>query len=173
MANIILRLSSGSSSVTTATNPNASLGGQMGTNTEAKILTSNNNLNNLFDDINKAENFAGTTDYRCVYVHNDTEEVGALFANSEIFLTGTSYANIELGVDPGGKNSVTVVAANENTAPVGIVFDAPSDSSPLQLSADQLDPGDFVAMWIKRTANNISGTGTVTDTISLSVRGVE
>lgn len=173
MANIILRLSTGNSSVTTNTNPNAALGGQMGVNDEAKILTSNNSLNNLFDDINKAENFAGTTDYRCVYVHNDTAEVGALFANSEIFLTGTSYASIELGVEPAGKNSVTVTAADENTAPTGIVFSAPSDSSPLQLSATQLDPGDWIAMWIKRTANNISGTGTVTDTISLSVRGVE
>jgi hypothetical protein len=173
MANIILRLSTGDASVSSVTNPNASLGGQMGINDEAKILTSNNTLNNLFDDVTKAENFAGTTDYRCVYVHNDTASVGQLFANSEVYLTGSSYADIQIGVEPAGKSVVTTTIATENDAPSGISFSSPSESVPLTLSSAQIDPTEWVALWIKRTASNISGTGTVTDTISLSVRGVE
>jgi hypothetical protein len=172
MANIILRLSTGGSG-TTNSNPANSLGGQRATNPEAIITTSNTNLNNLFDDITKAENFNITTDYRCVYIHNDTTNPAEIFANGEVYLNGGSYATIQVGV--GVKGAVAVTIANENAVPAGITFSSPTSAAPLPLMSgtNQLNQGEFIALWIKRTANNISGSGTVTDSIPLSIRGVE
>ncbi len=172
MANIILRLSTGGAG-TTNSNAKASLGGQMATNAEAIITTSNTTLNNLFDDVTKAENFNGTTDYRCVYIHNDTSNVSEIFANGEAYLNGGSYASIQIGV--GVRNAVAPTIANENTAPSGITFSSPTSAAALALMSgtNQLDAEDFIALWIKRTASNISGSGTVTDSIPLSIRGVE
>lgn len=169
MANIVLRLSTGSGA-TTNSDPNAALGGQMATNAEAIITTANTSLNNLFDDVTKAENFNGTTDYRCVYVHNDTATPGDIFASGEVYISGSPYTDVQIGV--GTINATAVTVANESGAPSGIVFSAPSSGSALSLGGD-LDENDYVALWIKRTANNIAGTGTVTDSIPLSVRGVE
>jgi hypothetical protein len=172
MANIILRLSTGGAGATNS-NPNLSLGGQRATNAEAIITTANTTLNNLFDDVSKAENFNGTTDYRCVYIHNDTQNAAEIFANGEVYLNGGSYASIQVGI--GVKNAVAPTIANENTAPAGITFSSPTSAAPLALMSgtNQLDADDYIALWIKRTASNISGSGTVTDSIPLSIRGVE
>ena len=166
MANIVLKLSGGVSNAL----PNSSLGGVMSSDAGAAITTSNTGLNNLFDNITKSENFNGTTDYRCVYIHNDTINAGDIFASGEVFISGTPYADIQIGV--GVKNATAVTVANENTTPSGISFSAPASGTPLSLGSD-LDPGDYIALWIRRTANNISGTGTVTDSIPITVRGVE
>lgn len=166
MANIVLKLSGGISN----TNPNASLGGVMSQDSQANITTSNTSLNNLFDDISKSENFNGTTDYRCVYISNDTINAGEIFASGEVYISGTPYADIQIGV--GTKNATAPTIGDENTVPSGVSFSTPSSGSPLSLGAD-LDPGDYIALWIRRTASNISGTGTVTDSIPITVRGVE
>jgi hypothetical protein len=172
MANITLRLSTGSAA-TTNSNPNLSLGGQMATNAEALITTSNTSLNNLWDDITKAENFNGTVNYRCVYIHNDTVAIGELFADGEVFINGVPFATFELGV--GTKNVAAPIIVDEESAPGGISFSSPTDLAPLLLMAvsNVLDPNDFIPLWIKRTAANIAGSGTVTDTLNLRVRGTE
>lgn len=169
MANIVLRLSGGN----TNTDPNASLGGAMSEDSNAVIDTTNTTLNNLFDNITKADNFAGTTDYRCVYVHNDTTNVGEVFADAEAYIGGSPLATFQIGV--GVKNATTTTIGTETDVPAGIVFSSPTSGSPLELlvSPDVLNPEDFVAVWIKRTASNITGTGTVTDLLNLVVRGVE
>ena len=166
MANIILRLSGGPSN----TVANASLGGSMSTDAGAIITTANTSINNLWDDITKSENFNGTTEYRCVYIHNDTATPGEIYASGEIYISGSPYATIQVGVGTKGATAPTI--ANETTAPSGVVFSSPTSGAPLSLGAD-LDPGEYISVWIKRTANNISGTGTVTDSIPLTVRGVE
>lgn len=166
MANIILRLSGGAANVT----PALSLGGAMSTVSGAIINPANNTLNNLWDDITKAENFGGITEYRCVYIHNDTAVAGQIFASGEVFITGSPYATIQLGLGP--HNTTTVSISPETAAPVGITFSSPTSSSPLLLPST-LQIGERIALWIKRTATNIAGTGTVTDTIPITVRGVE
>lgn len=172
MANIVLRLSTGSAG-TTNSNPNQSLGGKMATNPEAVITTSNTSLNNLFDDISKAENYAGTTDYRCVYIHNDTAVVGEIFAEGELLISNTPYAAVQIGVGTKMTDAPTIV--DELTAPSGVSFSAPTAASPLPLmgGTNVLNPGEWIPVWIKRTANNIAGSGTVTDSIGLSLRGIE
>lgn len=174
MANIVLRLSTGTTSGSSNSNPANSTGGNMATNPEAVITTSNTTLNNLWDNITKAENFAGTTDYRCVFIHNDTSTVGALFASGQVYISGSSLASFQIGM-AATKNTATVTIADENTAPSGITFSTPTSGSPLPLmsSANTLNPGDYIAMWIKRTANNITGSGTVTDALNLVISGTE
>lgn len=174
MANIILRLSTGSTSVSTSAGPNSSIGGKMGTDSAAEISVSNTTANNLFDNISKLENSASTTDYRMIYVHNDTATSGEIFASGVIFLAGQPKATIKIGV--GAKNSeAQAVLATENAVPSGITFDTYAEAAPLDLlaSGDVLNPGDFVPVWIERQADNITGVGNVTDMISFVVRGVE
>jgi len=168
MANIILRLTGGSSNVIA----DQSLGGAMGTGGGAIITTSNTLLNNLFDNISKTENNAGTVDYRCIMLHNDTANVGDIFINGSVFLSGVPKANIEVGF--GDYNTDAVTIADELTPPSGIIFSEPDDGSPLVFPGSaELDIGEYVALWIKRTAQNIAGAGTITDIITLTVRGAE
>ena len=169
MANIVLRLSTGGAGATNS-NPNAAMGGSMATNTEAVITTASTSLNNLFDDVTKAENYNGTTDYRCVYVHNDTLAPGEIFASGEVYIAGTPYADVQIGL--GTKNSTAPTIGDENTSPSGVSFTAPNSGAALSLGSD-FNPGDAIPLWIRRTANNIAGTGTVTDSIPISIRGVE
>jgi len=168
MANIILRLSGGVNNI----EPNDALGGSMGTDDDAIITTSNTNLNNLWDDITKVENSSQTVDYRCVMIHNDTNTSGAVFAEGASYLDGTSKAAVTIGY--GSINSPTVTIPDENTAPAGITFSAASSSSPLVFPGGAtLNPDDYLPIWIKRQAQNISGSGTITDVITLVVKGVE
>ena len=174
MANIVLRLSTGSTSSTTNSTATSSLGGNMATNSEAAITTSNTTINNLWDNVTKAENYAGTTEYRCVFIHNDTSTSGALFANGRVYLSGSSLATFQLGVES-AKNIATVTIASETTAPSGITFSSPTSSAPLDLMStdNTLDPGEYIALWIKRTVNNVTGSGQVTDTLTINVDGTQ
>lgn len=174
MANIVIQLSTGSASATTNSDPTQSLGGNMATNPEATITTSNTSLNNLWSNITKAQNFAGTTDYRCVYVYNNDSTSGDIFANGQLYLSGSPLATFQVGL-VSAKNTAAGVIANSNTAPSGITFSSPTSGSPLTLMSgtNVLNPNDYIGLWIKRTANNITGSGTVTDALNLVVTGTE
>lgn len=172
MANIILRLSAGTTGTSTSSGADNSLGGNMGTDDAAKITTANTSLNNLFDNISKLENSDGVTDYRCIFIHNDTAIGGDVFADGAIYLQGDPKANISIGLDVVGKNQPAWVIADENEAPTSVTFSAPTELSPLALLTT-VDEGEYVPVWIKRTAQNVAGSGTVTDVISLVVRGIE
>ena len=173
MANIILRLSTGHATNTDATTPDSAIGGKMGLNAAAIITTSNTSLNNLFDNVSKQDNSSSTTDYRLVYIHNDIATAGQVFSNGVVYLQGSTKANISVAVATKNVDTIDVLA-DENSDPTGITFTAPTQTAPLTMSADNtLDIGDFIPLWIKRTANNVSGSGTVTDVISLVVRGIE
>ncbi|RKX83314.1 MAG: hypothetical protein DRP70_14960 [Spirochaetes bacterium] len=168
MANIILRLTGGSSNI----DPNSSLGGAKSTDSGAIINTANTNLNNLFDNISKLENSEGTVDYRCIMIENDTGTTGELFANGAVFLEGAPKAIAKVGFGTYNTNATTI--ANENTPPAGITFSIPIEASPLVFPDDaKLDPGEYLALWIERTAQNVAGAGTITDIITLVVRGIE
>ena len=173
MANIILRLSTGSTTVVTSSGEANSLGGKMGTDDASKILVTNTSINNVFDDISKLENSNGNTDYRVVYIHNDVAALsGDVFVNGLVYLAGTTRADIRIAV--GTKNVDAELLANESVAPVAASFTSPTEAAPLQISPDDLmNEGDFVPLYIERVANNIAGSGTITDSITLVVRGVE
>lgn len=175
MANIVLRLSTGSTSLQTSNGGNSSLGGKMGTDSAAMITTSNTTMNNLFDDITKSQNAAGTYDYRCVYLHNNTSDTNQTFSGGEIFVNGTTIADFSFFIAP-SKNTDASVIPNDTTEPSGIGawVTAPSSSPlPLLSSNNVLNAGDYIYIWIRRRANNVTGIGTVSDTLPLAVRGAE
>lgn len=144
-----LRFSGGSSN----SDPNASLGG-------AKSSTSvtDNSDNNLFDDVSGSESSAGDIEYRCLYVHNNH---GTLTAqNTRIYISqdpagsGDTWA---IALDGAGLNATAEgPVANENTAPSGETFSAPTDYAN-GLSMGNIPAGQHYAFWIRRTIT--AGTG--------------
>lgn len=116
----------------------------------------NNIQNNLFDDISNLEAALGETDYRCFYVLNDAGAGTAL--NVRVWITqqpGLSPTMFSIGLDPvgigdGSATGVAVTIANEDTAPVGVVFTAPVTEG-TALMIGNLTPGDVQAVWIRRT----------------------
>ncbi|RLA68507.1 MAG: hypothetical protein DRQ78_00025 [Epsilonproteobacteria bacterium] len=175
MANIVLRLTSGSGS-DTATEPNASLGGAMGTNVGAVITTASTTLNNLFDNISKLENSDGIVDHRCIMIHNDTAISGAVFAGGSVYVdeAANTKAGIQIGFGSATKNTPETIIADEKNVPAGVVFGSHTSGNALTFPTDMvLNPGDYLGVWIRREAQNVSGSGTVTDIINLVVRGVE
>lgn len=175
MANIVLRLSTGSSSSTTSNGASHSLGGKMGADSSAVISTSNTTMNNLFDDITKAQNAAGEYDYRCVYIHNNISDAAQTFSGGEVFVNGTPLATFDFWISSAKNNDATVVP-NDTTAPSGVSsWSSATSAAPLALLSTNnvLNAGDYIYIWIRRRANNVSGVGTVTDTLPLAIRGSE
>lgn len=169
MANIVLRLSTGSAS-TTATSPSSSTGGEMGTNSAAVITTTNINLNNLFSNISKSQNAAGAIDYRCVYIHNDTSDTQQTYQDLDFYQSGSSIAQFEFLIGQKG------VVADTTPPSSGFVSATPSSPVPMATAGTPeatLGAGEFVSLWIKRTATNSTGSSSVTDALNLVVRGFE
>lgn len=127
--------------------------------------------NELFDDVGAIEAFLGATNYRCYYVENrsgaDTLFGVKVFIGSQPSPSGHTLA---VGLDPAGINGVAVVTADEDTAPVGPVFSSPSTYA-AGLNIGDLTPGDFQAIWIRRTVAPGSVTPAPQD-VSETVHGM-
>lgn len=161
---ILWRLSGGLSN----TDPASSLGGAM---SSSNIVT--NVVQNLFANILTAERTSGSTKYRCFYVANShptqTLESAVIYLPSGTPSPGTA---ISMGIDPTGINGSAAVSPDEDTAPAGVVFDhSPSPTSRATgLIIGDLEPGDFVAVWLRR----VTDPGTVplvNDPFTVAVHG--
>jgi hypothetical protein len=138
-----------------------SLGGQMGGN---QITTAT--LNNLFDDVNGADNLAGDIEYRCFFFHNS--DTALSLTNSRVYVAsevGSPGAGAEVAIaldtigpiaydSPSGTGMAAVVA-NENTSP-GFTFTTPVDyATGLVVGGDGIVlPNEAFAVWVRRTADN-------------------
>lgn len=130
--------------------------------------------NELFDNISKAESWAGDIEYRGFYIHNahDTEPFyGArIWINSQP--TGEDDLMIGLdnaGIGDGGTTGVAVTIADEAAAPASVAFSAAINSGS-SLSIGQINPGDSQAVWLKRTVPAETTTSTPSDISSLAIR---
>jgi hypothetical protein len=123
--------------------------------------------NNLFDDVSASENAASDVEYRCFFLHNahatSTFENVKMWIQSEV-AGGTSFA---IGVDPAAASAIGAApaqaaeVANENVAPVGVVFSSPVDQTS-GINIGNIPPGQCRAVWVRRTAANtvaVSGDG--------------
>ena len=120
MANIVLRLSTGNAASTNLANQNASLGGKpaaSGTgNTQITIPENSFIMNILYDNITSSENMAEVPEYRCVYIDNSaTGSNQSAFLGSKIYVSGSTYAEFQLG-KVAAKNTDAGVIANETAA---------------------------------------------------------
>lgn len=134
-------------------------------------LSISQTMNNLFDDIEKAESIAGDTEYRCFYIRNEDTET---FYDAKIYIKSqpTGADSLALGIDPQGVHNVTettATLANESTAPGSVTFTSPTQGSPLSIG--DIGSGYQVAIWIRRTvpANTLTSTPNDYSTIGLEV----
>lgn len=145
-----------------ASTPNASLGGFMSTTDFAA------GSNTLFDDITGAENAASTVDYRCVFVFNShgslTLQNAVVYVSAEV----AGGANVAIAVDNLGPSIATSSSAqagtiaNETTAPSGTSGFSTPTTAGAGLSLGNIGPGQCKAVWVKRSATNsaaVSGDG--------------
>ena len=161
-ASLELHLSGG----TTNTSPNAALGGARSTQAGGVVPTGAT-ANSLFDDVTGAEETAGDVEYRCVYVRN----VGTVDAqNAVIWLsanTADADTTIDIGLGTSANGGTEQTVANENTAPTGVTFSAPSTEG-TGLSIGTITAASHKAVWLRRTVNAAAGASNDSFTLAAS-----
>lgn len=159
-ATLELRLSGGASN----TDPNAALGGARSTQAGGIVPTSLT-ANSLFDDVTGAEEQAGDTEYRCVYVRNSGDVAAQ---NTVIWLsanTADADTTIDIGLGTSAVDGTEQTVANENTAPSSVTFSAPSTEGG-GLSIGTLNASSHKAVWLRRTVNATAGASNDTFTFA-------
>lgn len=159
-ATLELRLSGGTSN----TDPNAALGGARSTQAGGIVPTSLT-ANSLFDDVSGAEEQAGDTEYRCVYVRNSGDVAAQ---NTVVWLsanTADADTQVAMGLGSSAVDGTEQTVANENTAPSSVTFSEPS-SEGSALSIGSLSAGSHKAVWLRRTVN--AGAGASSDTFTVA-----
>ena len=153
--------------------PNASLGKYIST-----TQLSGTALNNLFDDVSGAENTAGTTDYRCFFVHNSNSS-NAL-ESAVVYLSGgdpAGGATVTIAVDDtaasaiGSSSAQAQTAASETSPGSGVTslsYSAPS-SAGSGLSLGDIPAGYCKAVWVKRVTSSVSAVSA--ETVPFAVSG--
>lgn len=151
--------------------PNQSLGGFISTTTWPGGV-----LDDLFDDITGAENSALTTDYRCVFIHNNHASLtlfsAVLFISNQNLTVG--HAVPAIGIDPtpesiiSSLSSQAVSVASETIAPAGVSFSAPMTQNDALVLGD-IPAGHCRAAWVRRTA--VNGPPVTNDGFTLKVIG--
>lgn len=123
----------------------------------------------IFDDVTSAEALAGDTEYRLVYVHNAHATLSYLTAAIWIQTqTPSASTDVAIGLAAAGLNGVETAVANENTAPAGVTFSAPSTFG-AGLALGTLAPGQHFGVWVKRTVT--AGAASAADGFTLRVQG--
>lgn len=128
--------------------PAASLGGA-----RSSTAWAGGTLHDLFDAVSADENVASDAEYRCVYIRNEHATLTALSGRLYVASETASGAVVALALAGEGKNGTAETVANENTAPSGETFSAPTTKE-TGLVVPDLAPGDTHAVWIRRTAAN-------------------
>jgi len=93
--------------------PNAALGGA-----KSSVAIVDDTLNNLFDDVTGAEHAVGDTNYRCIFVKNDSAESAS---NVKVYLESNTTAvddSVQIGKDLSIPSDTADTIADEVTAPV-------------------------------------------------------
>lgn len=176
MKSLVIRLSSGSTSSEEITIKGAAFGGKMATRSTNGIvyqLTDSSYFENaIFDDITASENLNEVPEYRCIYLYNNGSIDGARsIIGAKLYLTGSTYAKFEMAKVT-NKNTDAGVIANEKTAPSGSMsFESYTKDNKLNIG--DLNVGDRIAIWIKRTPKNVGGAGSTKESLSIIVEGAQ
>lgn len=139
---------------TTAGTAPTSLGDQLST-TQITDAT----LHNVFDVITGDENAASDVEYRCLFYHNNHASLNwqapFLWITAEVAGGAVAALAVDgLAASPKGQASAQAdTVANENTAPTGETFSAPTTKATGIALAD-IAAGNCRAIWIRRSAAN-------------------
>ncbi len=152
VAAIQIRLSGGKLNI----DPRASIGGNR---SDTSVVT--DVLQNLFDDIKRNEALLGRTEYRCIYVWNNsgTPSTGTVIRVT----TNPPLSRISVGLAPQGKGDgritgIAEVLVTEDQTPAGVKFfgeDTDSSDGPFSsviLPLGFIEAGESVPVWIKRVS---------------------
>lgn len=146
-----LAVAAAAGDTTAQPNPNASLGDQVATSQIVDAV-----LGNLFDVVTGDEAAAGDTEYRCLFVLNNHGALTWLAPKVWISAEVAGGASAAIGLDPTGKSAKgagvaqAVAVADEQTAPAGVAFSAPTTKG-TGLQLPDLAPGEVHAIWVRRT----------------------
>lgn len=124
---------------------------------------------NIFDDVSSAEALAGDTEYRCVYVHN--AHATLTYTGAKVWIqtnTPSPDTSVELALGNAAVNATETAVANENTAPSGPTFSAPSSFAG-GIALGDIPAGQHRAIWEKRIVN--AAAGVYADSFTLRVQG--
>jgi hypothetical protein len=143
-SDIKIRLSGGAANA----DVNLSLGGAKST-----VEVVDNTLINLFDNVDGTESTAGDIEYRCVYIHNNH---GSLtMQNVRVYISSNTTSADDtwtIGLGTAAINATEQTIPDENTAPTGVTFSAPTDYAGGLASAD-IPPSQHRSVWYKRIVN--------------------
>lgn len=141
---------------------NSSIGGVISAN-DAPVT-----LNDLFDQVSAAESAAGDTEYRCIYLQNNSGSDTAI--NAEVWIAvNTANANndIAIGLGSSSINGIEQTVADESSAPSSVTFSS-ADGEENALSIGNIPAGEHKALWIRR--NVTAGGSAASDTATITFR---
>lgn len=161
MANVVFRLSSGSSDAVVSAGPSdisRTIGGKMSLHDSQIIQSINSQYNNIFKDINlkvMQSSFGNVyEDYAVIYLHNNSDTKYENFVQPEIFTDfDQALAKYELAILP--KNEVAEVLAQSMQPPRNVIFKKATSEKPLRMVGGDkfsayLGREEFCAIYIKR-----------------------
>lgn len=130
--------------------------------------------NDLFDDVTGTENANSTADYRGLAILNNN--AANTLANAVGYLSSevAGGASVSIGADTtaasakGSASAQLVTIANENTAPAGVTFSAPTTAAG-GVALSSIPVANVKGLWVKRLpANTVALSG---DGVTLAVQG--
>lgn len=152
------------------------LGGAIDSSAAGILQQTQVTSNFVFDEVSKIENINEVTDYRCLYVKNDYEAKTVYNVKLRI-LTVPSVSDFWIALVPKGDTAESIV--NENTEPTGLTFYNKTDldttvetseiSNGYLKGPSELVSGEYFAIWFKRKAKNVGGSGTTVAEFSFDV----
>lgn len=165
-----LTTKSGAAGDTLTSTPGGSLGKYVST-----TLLVNASLHNLFDLVTGEENLLMEDEFRCLALLNN--HGSSSMQNTRAFLVsqGAGGVNFEIGADtnsstPKGQSAAQFVEiADEDTAPAGVAFSAPTTyATGVTLGGGTIAAGSVAGLWIRRIAQNSASLAG--DTVKLRVQ---
>lgn len=139
------------------TTPAQSLGGFLAAN-----VISDGSLHALFAKVSAKDNEDLVTEYRCIFICNDSVSDSALAVKVWLDYEQPGGTEVSIGIDPTGASATgsaiqqAVVAASPTTAPSGVTFSAPT-SYASGIALGTLAASHCFAVWVKRKATESLG----------------
>ena len=129
---------------------------------EAKgLIPATTGINELFDKVLKHENIEGATDYRLIYLVNESPSRVYSLA---VRILASDEDVISLGALP--KNEIGAAIVSESVAPENVVFKTQAQLNSTSggfitfSNGLELGPNEFCGLWLRRQVNSSSGSGT-------------
>lgn len=123
-------------------------------------------LNSLFDDGTAVDSYVGASEYRCLYLMNDSGTQDAV--GIKLWITKSNTDNqIDIGGDPAGVDGIAPLHTSTDVVPDGVDFIV-SSAEATCYTVPILEVGQYIAVWFRRTFSNKSATKSTPDVVTLN-----